>query len=425
VFVLAEQLAREPRRRGRGGREGRRGGGEKVDRDGSLGEGGTEGGREGGKGRGWLSGLKNLVTLDVSHNLLVTLEGVEECTNLTTLLVAKNRLGMGGKEGGREKGEEEGGGGVEESKDGGEDIAVQDKVEEVSALTLPTIITSSSPSSSFSPSSSSFSLSEATERAALLPLASLPSLHTLDLSHNHLTHATRVLLRSLHPSLLPALLSLTLEGNPFLFPNEDKNKINNDLIIKNKNDFRKLCLLTLPQLKYLDRPIFPMERAVAEGWREGGREGGEGAREAWVRREQEGHRESLRVYREWAGRVRREGGREGGGEGGPQRGNDDEDEKEGGGGMGVEGGGGGEEAAAAAEEVGEEERLEQGKKAAAAAAAAAVVAEKVAEEEDEGKKEGGKEGGREGKLLLDEGEEGEEVPPLFDVAEGRLVENVE
>ncbi|KAM3569487.1 hypothetical protein VYU27_008416 [Nannochloropsis oceanica] len=391
------------------------------------GGGGGEGGRKGERRRGWLSGLINLVTLDVSHNRLASLEGVEECIKLTTLLVAKNRLGRGGWEGGGDRGGKNCGGGVEESKGGGKEAAVPRKLDEISVLS-PSITISTS--SSFS---SSLSISEAAEHIALLPLASLPSLHTLDISNNHLIHATRVLLPSLHPSLLPSLLSLTMEGNPFMFPvNQGEDRSKTDInVIKNKNEFRKLCLLTLPQLKYLDRPIFPIERAVAEGWRIAGSKGGEGAREAWMRKEQEGHRESLRVYREWARKARREAGGEEEGTQGEEEGDDvDDEEREVD--MRMEVGGGGGRTAAAEEDDGLDEQLEQGKKAAATAAATAAVAaeasidtatDKIAEE-DEGGKEGWRTGKRTGKISL-EGGEGEEVPPLYDVSTGHLVINVE
>ncbi|EKU21051.1 chc1-b-prov like-protein, partial [Nannochloropsis gaditana CCMP526] len=263
----------------------------------SLGKGGKEG--------GCLQGLTELVTLDVSGNRLLSLRGVEACPKLRTLVAGKNRLGSAGIE-----------------------------------------------SSPTAPLPHSLPVSEATEFEALRPLAGLPSLHTLDLSHNHLVHALRAVLPALLPSLLPSLLSLTLEANPFVF--EPASPLPASIAdgmcrplplsrpIATTQDFRKLCLLALPRLKYLDRPIFPLERAVAEGWREGGKEGGEEVKQAWTRREEEAHRENLRVYRAWAQRVKKEKLKEG--KGGGEKEGRRKDEDEDGGGMGVGEGEGDEEA---------------------------------------------------------------------------------
>jgi hypothetical protein len=64
---------------------------------------------------------------------------------------------------------------------------------------------------------------------------------------------------------------------------------------------------THKQVKYLDpRPIFPLERVCACAWVAEGKEGEERVREEWKRKEDNEHKESLRVYREWASRVKKE-----------------------------------------------------------------------------------------------------------------------
>ncbi|TFJ81461.1 hypothetical protein NSK_007183 [Nannochloropsis salina CCMP1776] len=300
----------------------------------SLGKGGKEG--------GCLQGLTELVTLDVSGNRLLSLRGVEACPKLRTLVAGKNRLGSAGMYGwAGSNGEDEGGEGQDEQPGASPSSP---------ASSSPTSL--GSESSPTAPLPHSLPASEATEFEALRPLAGLPSLHTLDLSHNHLVHALRSVLPALLPSLLPSLLSLTLEANSFVFepasplPASIADGMRRPLPLSRPiatiQDFRKLCLLALPRLKYLDRPIFPLERAVAEGWREGGKEGGEEVKQAWTRREEEAHRENLRVYRAWAQRVKKEKLKEGKGGGEKEGGRKDEDQD--GGGMGVGDGEGEEEA---------------------------------------------------------------------------------
>jgi len=79
------------------------------------------------------------------------------------------------------------------------------------------------------------------------------NLSTIDLSHNKLNGdgVLEVL------SAIENLLALNITGNP---------------IVRNMAHFRKKFIVSNKKLKYLDRPIFDIERASSEAWAVGGRE---------------------------------------------------------------------------------------------------------------------------------------------------------
>ncbi|RHZ23426.1 hypothetical protein DYB26_006239 [Aphanomyces astaci] len=116
-------------------------------------------------------------------------------------------------------------------------------------------------------------------------LKNYKSITNLDLSHNKLRD----------PSILHVfeamtnLKALRLTGN--------------DAVSKTKY-FRKTYITTLPQLGYLDRPIFAMERHTAAAWKEGGAAAEEVARQAFIQHEHDERRRSLQEFRDWQADIR-------------------------------------------------------------------------------------------------------------------------
>lgn len=131
-------------------------------------------------------------------------------------------------------------------------------------------------------------------------ISCLPDLSTLQISHNklesvkdieHLSqcHAISVLDLShnlLHdPAILPVLEAMT--------ELRVLNVMGNDVVKKIPN-YRKTMIVRLKQLTFLDdRPVFPKDRACAEAWCRGGREGELKEREAWETRERRKIQDSL------------------------------------------------------------------------------------------------------------------------------------
>jgi len=128
-------------------------------------------------------------------------------------------------------------------------------------------------------------------------LSTLPVLQTLNISHNYLcnpesiSHLTQCVTltnvdisnNSLEDFLvveqvlacIPSLVSINLAGNS---------------LVTNTPQFRKKVICAMPALRYMDRPIFEMERLVAEAWGRGGREAEIEARDAYNKKKQDEHR---------------------------------------------------------------------------------------------------------------------------------------
>ncbi|KDO26973.1 hypothetical protein SPRG_07686 [Saprolegnia parasitica CBS 223.65] len=116
-------------------------------------------------------------------------------------------------------------------------------------------------------------------------LTQTPSITNLDLSHNQLSD----------PAILTVfetmihLRALRLTGN--------------EAVSKTKY-FRKTYITSLPQLGYLDRPIFDLERAAAVAWKTGGAEAEAQARAAFVQHEHDERRRTLQEFRDWQAEIR-------------------------------------------------------------------------------------------------------------------------
>ena len=106
------------------------------------------------------------------------------------------------------------------------------------------------------------------------------ALTTLDLSNNQLSgeDVLKVL------SGIQSLLSLKLAGNP----------ITNEV-----SSFRKKIIVAMKKLRYLDRPVFDMERATSEAWALGGREAELKTRERLKAEQKKEERKAMDDFRSW------------------------------------------------------------------------------------------------------------------------------
>jgi hypothetical protein len=49
----------------------------------------------------------------------------------------------------------------------------------------------------------------------------------------------------------------------------------------------------MPRLRYLDRPVFELERSAAEAWGQGGKDAEVAARQAYAKKKQDEHRDQV------------------------------------------------------------------------------------------------------------------------------------
>ena len=87
------------------------------------------------------------------------------------------------------------------------------------------------------------------------------------------------------------ITSLNLAGNP----------VANEI-----SHFRKKLIVALKSVKYVDRPVFDQERAMAEAWAVGGHEAEARAKKEWQEKERKMHRQGLQDFRQWQERMREE-----------------------------------------------------------------------------------------------------------------------
>ena len=92
-------------------------------------------------------------------------------------------------------------------------------------------------------------------------------------------------------SKIPKLSGLNMTGNP---------------IVRDLRHFRKKCIVAMPMLAYLDRPIFPNERECADAWAMGGVEAEQLVRSEIAQRKKDKDRDDMRIFREWQAKCRKE-----------------------------------------------------------------------------------------------------------------------
>ncbi|XP_039987688.1 dynein assembly factor 1, axonemal isoform X2 [Xiphias gladius] len=131
-------------------------------------------------------------------------------------------------------------------------------------------------------------------------ISCLPDLSTLQIAHNkletvrdieHLSKCLAISVLDVSHNLLndPEILAV-LEAMPEL---RVLNLMGNEVVKKIPN-YRKTMIVHLKQLTFLDdRPVFPKDRACAEAWAVGGREGECKEREQWETRERRKIQDSL------------------------------------------------------------------------------------------------------------------------------------
>lgn len=116
-------------------------------------------------------------------------------------------------------------------------------------------------------------------------LTGCKQLTSVNFSHNELesedviTTLSRIL----------SLLSITMTGNP---------------IAANVSNFRKKAIVAVKTLRYLDRPIFDMERASAEAWSTGGRDAERLVKLEWQTKKREEERKGMQDFRDWQQEIR-------------------------------------------------------------------------------------------------------------------------
>ncbi|GFH55960.1 hypothetical protein CTEN210_12437 [Chaetoceros tenuissimus] len=117
-------------------------------------------------------------------------------------------------------------------------------------------------------------------------LSNCKSLTSIDFSHNHFESDENIINEL---SKCEGLLSINMTGNP----------IATDLA-----HFRKKMIVNLKKLKYLDRPIFEMERATSVAWSEGGREAEQKVKAEWIEKKKMEEAQGIQAFRDWQNQVR-------------------------------------------------------------------------------------------------------------------------
>lgn len=116
-------------------------------------------------------------------------------------------------------------------------------------------------------------------------LAHCAQLTNVDLSHNRLEDVGVLAVLQ----QVPQLRALRLTGNA---------------LVSTTKSFRKTYIASLPQLAFLDRPIFPMERAAVAAWQTGGSEAELEAKRLFVAQENDERKRALQEFRDWQSQVR-------------------------------------------------------------------------------------------------------------------------
>ncbi|TYZ64696.1 hypothetical protein PybrP1_011049 [[Pythium] brassicae (nom. inval.)] len=145
---------------------------------------------------------------------------------------------------------------------------------------------------------------------SLSGLAHLPVLSSLNLSRNLLAASSDVQELALCAQLTNVDLSHNRIEDPAVLavlqkvPQLRALRLTGNAVVSTTKCFRKTYIASLPQLAFLDRPIFPMERAAVAAWQAGGTEAELAAKRSFVDRENDERRRTLQEFRDWQAQVR-------------------------------------------------------------------------------------------------------------------------
>ena len=123
--------------------------------------------------------------------------------------------------------------------------------------------------------------------AALGELARLENLKNLNVEQNSLEGED--VIEAL--AAAPKLCGININGNP---------------CVSQTPQFRKKCLVAMPLLAYLDRPVFEGERAAALAWKEGGHEAEQKCKRDFAQAKRDKDKQQMAEYRAWQAKVRKE-----------------------------------------------------------------------------------------------------------------------
>lgn len=146
--------------------------------------------------------------------------------------------------------------------------------------------------------------------ARLAGLAHLPQLSSLNLSRNLLTSSDDIRELALCTQLTNVDISHNRIDDPDVLavlqqiPQLRALRITGNAVVSKTKYFRKAYIAALPQLAFLDRPIFPMERAAVAAWEQGGNDAELAAKRAFVSNENDERRRTLQEFRDWQAQVR-------------------------------------------------------------------------------------------------------------------------
>jgi hypothetical protein len=116
-------------------------------------------------------------------------------------------------------------------------------------------------------------------------LTGCKKLSSIDFSHNNLNGENVIVTLA----RVSSLLSINIIGNP---------------IAGEVAHFRKRMIVAIKALRYLDRPVFDLERASAEAWNSGGRDAELKVKTDWQKKKKELELLSVHNFREWQNEAR-------------------------------------------------------------------------------------------------------------------------
>ena len=119
-----------------------------------------------------------------------------------------------------------------------------------------------------------------TDTASLQHLTHCHSIDNLDLTHNAIDGTDIIDAIFCNMS---GLVTLSVNGNP----------------LAQTPSFRKLTIVAIPKLGYLDRPVDEVERLGAQAFVRGGVEAERLAREAWKEQQRQSRRNEMEAFRTW------------------------------------------------------------------------------------------------------------------------------